>query len=67
MDLFDQALAEVKTTEGLRYVLRRNPARAQEIKKSRDDKHKVLKKEIAKQNQYLKEHPRCTVTLQFEK
>jgi transposase len=61
MDLFDQALAEVSTTEGLRYVLRRNPARAQEIQKSREDKLKVLKKEIARQNQYLKEHPRATV------
>jgi transposase len=57
MDLFDQPLAEVKTAEGLRYVLRRNPARAQEIQRSREDKLKVLEKEIAKQNQYLKEHP----------
>ena len=67
MDLFDQALAEVSTTEGLRYVLRRNPARAQEIQKSREDKLKVLKKEIARQNQYLKEHPRATVEVATRK
>src|SRR5437870_11545369 len=30
MDLFDQELAEVLADEGLRYVLRRNPVRAQE-------------------------------------
>jgi transposase len=67
MDLFDQALAEVSTTEGLRYVLRRNPERAQEIQKSREDKLKVLKKEIARQNQYLKEHPRATVEVATRK
>jgi transposase len=67
MDLFDQELAEVKTTEGLRYVLRRNPARAQEIQKSREDKLKVLEKETAKQNQYLKEHPRVKVEVATRK
>lgn len=61
MDLFDQELAEVKTTEGLRYVLRRNPARAMEIQKSKQDKLNALKKERAKQNKYLKEHPRSVV------
>jgi len=67
MDLFDQELAEVKTTEGLRYVLRRNPARALEIQKSREDKLKALKKESAKQNQYLKEHPRSVVEVSLRR
>jgi transposase len=65
--LFEQALAEVRTHEGLRYVLRRNPARAQEIKRSREDKLNALKKEIAKQNQYLKEHPRSKVEVSLRK
>jgi len=67
LDLFDQALAEVKTTEGLRYVLRRNPARAQEIQKSREDKRQVLQQAIAKQNQYLQEHPRAAVAVATRK
>ncbi len=67
MDLFEQELAEVKTIEGLRYVLRRNPARALEIQKSRQDKLKALKKEIAKQNQYLKEHPRSVVEVSLRR
>jgi transposase len=58
MDLFEQELAEVKTAEGLRYVLRRNPARAMEIQRSRQDKLNALEKEIVKQNKYLQEHPR---------
>ena len=67
MELFEQELAEVKTTEGLRYVLRRNPARALEIQKSRQDKLKALKKEIVKQNQYLKEHPRSVVEVSLRR
>jgi len=67
MDLFEQEIAEVKTTEGLRYVLRRNPARALEIQKSRQDKLKALKKEIVKQNQYLKEHPRSVVEVSLRR
>ena len=67
MDLFEQELAEVKTIEGLRYVLRRNPARALEIQKSRQDKLKTLKKEIVKQNQYLKEHPRSVVEVSLRR
>ena len=67
MDLFEQELAEVKTIEGLRYVLRRNPARALEIQKSRQDKLKALKKEIVKQNQYLKEHPRSVVEVSLRR
>jgi transposase len=67
MGLFDQGLAEVKTHEGLRYVLRRNPARAQEIKISRKDKLNALTKDISKQNQYLKEHPRSMVEVALRK
>jgi len=59
MGLFDQGLAEVKTVEGIRYVLRRNPARAEEIQKSREDKLLSLRKELEKQKKYLKEHPRA--------
>jgi transposase len=67
LDFFDQELAEVKTTEGLRYVLRRNPVRAQEIQKSRENKLKLLKKDLVKQNQYLKEHPRAAVEVAARK
>ncbi|MGD0229605.1 MAG: IS1634 family transposase [Syntrophorhabdales bacterium] len=56
MDLFDQELAEV-ADGGIRYVLRRNPLRAEEIRKSREDKIASLHKGIAGQNDYLKEHP----------
>lgn len=61
LNLFDQELAEVQTKDGERYVLRRNPARADEMEQSKQDRLEALKKEIAKQNQYLKEHSRSAV------
>ena len=59
MDLFDQELAEVLTDEGIRYVLRRNPMRAQEMRDTRHAKLATLQAQVAKQNQYLTDHPRA--------
>lgn len=61
MELFDQPLAEVTGADGIRYVLRRNPVRAEEINSSRKDKIESLNKELLKQNEYLKEHSRAAV------
>src|SRR5256712_11434684 len=59
MDLFDQELAEVLADEGLRYVLRRHPVRAQEVRDTRHSKLATLQAQVAKQNQYLTDHPRA--------
>jgi hypothetical protein len=59
MDLFDQELAEVLTDEGIRYVLRRNPVRAQEVRDTRHAKLTTLQALVAKYNQYLTDHPRA--------
>lgn len=59
--LFDQAVAEVQMTDGLRYVLRRNPTRAKEIQRTREDKYQVLYQALEEQNRYLQEHPRATL------
>jgi transposase len=59
MDLFDQAVAEVLADEGIRYVLRRNPVRAQEARDTRHAKLATLQALVAKQNQYLADHPRA--------
>jgi len=61
MDLFDQEVAEVLTDEGIRYVLRRNPVRAQEMRDTRRAKLTTLQAHVAKQNQYLSDHPRANV------
>src|SRR5215468_8412944 len=59
MDLFDQELAEVLADECGRYVLRRNPVRAQEVGENRQAKLATLQALVAKQNRYLTEHPRA--------
>jgi len=59
MGLFDQEVAEVLADEGIRYVLRRNPVRAQEVRDTRHAKLATLQAHVAKQNQYLTDHPRA--------
>ena len=59
LDLFDQEVAEVLADEGIRYVLRRNPVRAQEMRDTRQAKLATLQAQVAKQNHYLTEHPRA--------
>jgi Transposase DDE domain len=67
MDLFDQELAEVLTDEGLRYVLRRNPVRAQEVRDTRHAKLATLRAQGTKQNQYLTDHPRANAQGAWQK
>jgi len=67
MDLFDQELAEVLTAEGIRDVLRRNPVRAQEVRDTRHAKLATLQAHVAKQNQYLIDHPRAQAQGAVEK
>jgi transposase len=66
MDLFDQELAEV-VDDHIRYVLRRNPVRAMEMRQSREDKLTSLHKKIAERNDYLKRHPRAKVDTALQK
>ena len=68
LGLFDTEIAEA-TEKGIRYILRKNPVRAQEIQSSRDSKYSKLKQLVAEQNLYLSEHPRaraCTACKKAE-
>src|SRR5437016_401840 len=60
MELFDSAVCEV-AQDGVRYVLRRNPVRAEELAASRADKQARVEHFIAERNGYLGEHPRAAV------
>src|SRR5438094_3538471 len=60
MELFDSAVCEV-TQDGVRYVLRRNPVRAEELAASRADKQARVEHFIAERNGYLGEHLRAAV------
>ena len=58
MHLFDAELCEV-SDEGVRYVLRRNPLRADELSASRADKKASVERLQQTLNRYLAEHPRA--------
>jgi len=58
LGLFDEKLCEIKH-EGVRYLLRRNPIRADEIAKTRASKLAAVRDMAEKQNEYLTGHPRA--------
>lgn len=66
MELFDGTLAEIQAADGPRYVLRRNPVRADELAKSRADKIKSLTATVATANAYLEGHPRAKTARQLK-
>jgi transposase len=61
MELFDEEVCEV-VDEGVRYLLRRNPKRVEEIVGNREGKKKTIESLCQKKNVYLLEHPRAQVT-----
>src|SRR3989304_4109992 len=65
LGLFEEKLCEIKD-EGIRYILRRNPTRAEEMAKTRISKLQSIEKYIEKKNCYLREHPRASVTKALE-
>jgi hypothetical protein len=65
--LFDQELAEIEADDGVRYILRRNPLRAEEVRASRRDKLRSLRREVTKQNEYLTLHTRARVEVALRK
>jgi len=65
MDLFEETLAEVEGLDGERYVLRRNPARAEELAAARADKLKTLRGVAEAANAYLNAHPRAAAKTQL--
>jgi len=58
LGLFDQHLCEIAHGDE-RYILRRNPIRAEEIAKSRSDKLTAPRKLADEQNAYLAAHPKA--------
>ncbi len=64
--LFDEKVCEVEEA-GIRYILRRNPVRVEEMEKSRLSKRRVLEKFVGEKNLYLSEHPRANVSTAVEK
>ncbi len=64
LELFEEQVTEVMDAEGRRYVLRRNPVRAEELARARAAKQQALAREVQKANHYLRAHPRAKVPTQ---
>ena len=62
MELFAAGVCEVQQQDGVRYVLRRNPMRAEQIAASRADKQASVERVLQEQNRYLAEHRRAWVS-----
>lgn len=58
LGLFDEGLCEIENN-GIRYIMRRNPIRAEEIKKNLEARIACIEKKIEANNKYLKEHARA--------
>ncbi len=62
LDLFSEQICEVEN-DGIRYILRRNPIRAEEIEKTREEKIKKVQTEIKNRNEYLTKHKRAKLSV----
>lgn len=62
LGLFDETLCEVER-EGVRYILRRNPMRVDEMAKSREKKMGHIRAFVEKLNVYLGEHPKASIEI----
>jgi transposase len=64
--LFDEQLVEV-VDDNIRYILRRNPMRAQELAATRQSKLQRLQRLMAECNSYLAAHPKAQVDTALRK
>jgi hypothetical protein len=61
LGLFDEQVCEVEEA-GVRYILRRNPVRVEEIAKGRLSKRRAVEECLSEKNVYLSDHPRARVS-----
>lgn len=59
LDLFAEKIVEVETEDKTRYILRKNPVRAEELKKNRQSKIGNIIAFISEQNEYLELHKKA--------
>ena len=64
IELFEETVTEVAGADDRRYVLRRNPVRAQEIDHRRSAKKQAIARRLEQANEYLHQHPRAQVQKQ---
>ena len=58
-DLFAEKIIEIKTEDNIRYILRRNSIRAEDLKQNRQSKIDKIKSFVSEQNIYLTDHKKA--------
>lgn len=66
LEMFDEEICEV-AYEGVRYVLRKNPSRAEAIEQTRVNKRAVIFRLVQEQNRYLFNHRKAKVETSLKK
>jgi transposase len=66
IEQFTEKLCEIES-DGIRYILRRNPKRVEEIAQTRRDKIHKVQCFITRQNEYLAQHQRAKVSVALRK
>src|SRR3989442_11089577 len=61
-----EKLCEIES-DGIRYILRRNPKRVEEIAQTRHEKIHKVQRFITRQNEYLAQHQRAKVSVALRK
>lgn len=67
LELFTDDIIEVDVENGIRYILRRNPARAEELKQSRQSRIDFITEFTKQQNTYLLHHKRANAEVALRK
>ena len=66
MSLFDESVTEIES-DGIRYITRRNPDMADEMKRNRSSKIDVVSQKITEANKYLISHVKAKGETQVKK
>jgi transposase len=66
LELFNEKLCEVES-DGIRYILRRNPIRVNELETIRNEKIDKLEQLIETQNEYLSQHEKANLEVAIKK
>jgi transposase len=63
LGLFDSTLCEIQTPDGIRYILRKNPVRVEELSGKRLAKRRSIEEAVIRKNDYLSAHSRAKVSV----
>lgn len=67
LELFEDEIVEIQDENNIRYILRKNKYRAEDIANNRQQRIGIAKAFIENKNLYLKEHPKASIEVAQQK